>query len=215
MEALATEFIANNYSVRHMIKLMANSSAYQLSSVYPDTWKPEYAGYFAKHFSRRLSAEEIYDAIADATQTTIPMFLDGYDGPIYHAQQLPDPSEPRTNGSITTFLSNFGRGDYWTLPRNSTSTVLQVLYVMNDFFINYRTFGTGNGSWTTRVAGLLESTPDDRQAVRQLFLATVSRPPTDDEVGIVLKRRGALSRADWLSDVQWALINKLDFIFNH
>jgi hypothetical protein len=215
IEALATEFIASHYSFRHMLRLMALSNAYQLSSNYQDKWNPVYANYFAKHFPRRLSAEEIYDAVSDATLTNIPMFLDGYDTPVFHAQQLPDPTEPRSNGSILTLLNNFGRGDYWTVPRNSTSTVLQVLYLMNDFFVNYRTFGTGNGSWNTRVAQVLNSTPDDKQAVRQLFLATLSRTPSDAEVDILTKRRGTLTRDQWLSDVQWSLLNKLDFIFNY
>ena len=215
MEALATEFIKSNYSVRHMIKLIANSNAYQLSSKYGDGWNSAYALYFAKHFSRRLSAEELYDAVADATMTTVPMFVDGYDHPLYHAAQLPDPTEPRSNGSIQTFLNNFGRGNYWQVARNSTSTVLQVLYLMNDFFVNYRTFGTGNGNWNTRVALLLQSAPDDKTAVRQLFLATLGRPPGDAEVAAAMKNRGALTRDQWLSDVQWALLNKLDFIFNY
>jgi hypothetical protein len=215
MEALATEFIKSNYSVRHMIKLIANSNAYQLSSKYGDGWNSAYEPYFAKHFSRRLSAEELYDAVADATMTTVPMFVDGYDHPLYHAGQLPDPTEPRTNGSIQNFLNSFGRGNYWQVARNSTSTVLQVLYLMNDYFVNYRTFGTGNGNWNTRVALLLQSAPDDKTAVRQLFLATLGRPPSDAEAAAAMKNRGALTRDQWLSDVQWALLNKLDFIFNY
>jgi hypothetical protein len=215
MEALATEFINSNYSVRHIINLIANSNAYQLSSNYGSGWSVAYAPYFAKHFSHRMSAEQIYDAVADATMTTVPMFLDGYDQPIYHAGQLPDPTEPRNNGNILNFLSNFGRGDYWNVTRNSTSTVLQVLYLMNDIFVNYRTFGARNGSWNTRVALLLQTTPDDQQAVRQLFLATLSRPPTDAEMSAAIQRRSSLSREQWLSDVQWALLNKLDFIFDY
>jgi hypothetical protein len=215
MEALATEFINSNYSISHMIRLMANSNAYQLSSNYGPGWNVAYAPYFAKHFSHRLDAEVIYDAVADATQTTVPMFLDGYDHPLYHAGQLPDPTEPRNNYLISNFLGNFGRGDYWNITRNSTSTVLQVLYLMNDYFVNYRTFGARNGSWSTRVAQLLQSTPDDQQAVTQLFLATLSRPPTDAELAAAMKPRSLNSREQWLSDVQWALLNKLDFIFDY
>ncbi|PWU06716.1 MAG: hypothetical protein C5B51_11700 [Terriglobia bacterium] len=215
IEALATEFIQSNYSVRHMLRLMAASNAYQLSSNYDGGWNPAYEPYFAKHFSRRLSAEELYDAISDATMTTVPLFVAGYDQPVYHAGQLPDPTEPRSNGQVQNFLANFGRGNYWTVARNSNSSLLQVLYLMNDFFINYRTFGTGNGSWDTRVALLMQSTPDDKSAVRQLFLASLGRPPSDAEAAVAMKGRATLSRDQWLSDVQWALLNKLDFLFNH
>src|SRR5437588_97592 len=63
LEALATEFINSGYSIRHMVQLMAQSNAYQLSSQPPDGWKDLYLPYFAKHLSRRMSAEEIYDAV--------------------------------------------------------------------------------------------------------------------------------------------------------
>ena len=46
---------------------MAKSSAYQLSSFYPGTWSESYAPYFARHFARRLTAEEAFDAITRAT----------------------------------------------------------------------------------------------------------------------------------------------------
>ncbi|MBZ5575483.1 MAG: DUF1553 domain-containing protein [Acidobacteriia bacterium] len=215
MEALATEFIKSNYSIRHMIQLMANSNAYQLTSNYGPSWNVAYQPYFAKHFSRRLSAEELYDAVTDATLSTVPMYLDGYDQPLYHAGQLPDPTEPRNNYQIWTFLQNFGRGDYWNVTRNSTSTVLQVLYLMNDNFVNFRTFGARNGSWNTRVAQLLQSTPDDQTAVRQLFLATLSRPASDAELAAAMSARNLNGREQWLSDVQWALLNKLDFMFSY
>jgi hypothetical protein len=65
------------------------------------------------------------------------------------------------------------------------------------------------------VALLLQSAPDDKTAVRQLFLATLGRPPSDAEATTAMKNRGALTRDQWLSDVQWALLNKLDFIFNY
>ncbi|MSV30393.1 MAG: DUF1553 domain-containing protein, partial [Bryobacterales bacterium] len=168
----------------------------------------------AKRFPRRLSAEEIYDAVADATQTAVPMFVEGFDKPLMRAVQLPDPSEPRNNGNITNFLAQFGRGDWWTGVRSDRPTVLQVLYLMNDFQVNYRMLATANGVFNTRVAALLQAPLDDKQAATQLFLATLGRYPTDDELRIAA-RAPATSRETWLSDLHWALVNKLDFIFNY
>jgi hypothetical protein len=44
-------------------------------------------------------------------------------------------------------------------------------------------------------------------------MATLSRFPSDAELATALKYRNGV-RAQWLSDLQWALVNKLDFIFN-
>ena len=48
-----------------------------------------------------------------------------------------------------------------------------------------------------------------------MFLATLSRYPTDAEMVILLKNRQSNARYQWLSDMQWALLNKLDFAFNY
>jgi hypothetical protein len=54
----------------------------------------------------------------------------------------------------------------------------------------------------------------DEEAIRRMFLATLTRYPSDGELALVMQRRSG-PRAQWLSDLQWALLNKLDFIFNY
>jgi hypothetical protein len=216
LEALATEFINSGYSLQHMIRLMVQSNAYQLSSQPPDGWQPVYNTYYAKHISKRMTAEQIYDAVITATGTQTPMYVEGFSSPLMYAGQLPDTTEPRSDGNITYFLSQFGRGDWNTSPRNSTSTILQVLFLMNDSQINARTFASRDGSRSTRVASLLASNLSEDEMVLQLFLSTLGRDPTDDEKAALQKNRASrASREDWLTDVQWSLLNKLDFLFNY
>ena len=210
IEALATEFINSNYSVKHMVRLMATSRAYQLSSAYPGTWIPAYEQYFARHITRRLQAEEVYDAVAQATMTITPMTLEGYAAPVYYAGQLPDTTEPRNDGSIFNFLATFGRGDWWNNPRNSSSTIVQALFMMNDYSVNFRDFTNRS----TRVTWILSQAMNDTDAVNNLYLAALSRYPTADELAVLQQARTG-TRDQWLSDIQWALFNKLDFLFNH
>ncbi len=216
LEALADEFISSGYSIRHMISLMVRSNEYQLSSRPPDGWKTAYSAYFAKHIPRRLTAEQIYDAVTTATGTATPMYVEGFDAPLMYAAQLPDTTEPRSDFNVTNFLSQFGRGDWFNAPRNSTSTILQALFLMNDNQINARTFASRDGSRSTRVATLLASNLSEDEMVRQLFLSALGRGPTDDERAAMQRNRASRgSREDWLSDLQWALLNKLDFLFNY
>ena len=215
LEALATEFINSGFSIRHMVQLMAQSNAYQLSSQPPDGWKELYTSYFAKHLSRRLSAEEIYDAVVTATGTATPMYVQGFDKPVMYAMQLPDPTEPRGDGNIQRFLSQFGRPDWVSQPRNTTSTILQVLFLMNDYQINARAFAGRQDSRSTRVATLLASNLPQEEMIRQLFLSTIGRPPTDAETQALQRNRPTGLLEDWLADVQWALLNKIDFLFNY
>ena len=67
LEALATDFRTNGYSLRHLFRTICRSNAYQLSARFDGEWKESYTKYYARKFVRMLSAEELHDAIAVAT----------------------------------------------------------------------------------------------------------------------------------------------------
>ncbi len=217
LEQLADEFINNGYRIRPILRMMAQSAAYQLSGNYEGEWRPEYSRFFARHIPRRLLAEEIYDAVILATGAPTPMLVSEWEQPVLFATQLPDVMEPfNDNQGIRAFLSNFGRGDWWRTPRRNTSTVLQVLYLMNDSGVNNRIFGTRGGNiQPNRVGQLMRSTANDEEAVKHLYLAALGRYPAAAELSAALSRRGAGgNREQWLTDVLWALVNSVGFLFN-
>ncbi|MBL8230052.1 MAG: DUF1553 domain-containing protein [Bryobacterales bacterium] len=214
LEQLADHLIRDNYSIKSVLRLIANSSAYQLSSKYQGTWRNSYTRYFAKHIPRRLAAEELYDALQISTQTETPMFVPGFDQPLMYANQLPDPTEPRSDGAVVEFLNTFGRGDWWNNRRDPSPTILQLLYTMNAGQTVLRTFASRADSPVNRAARLAESKASDEEIIREMFLATLTRYPTTDELSAVMRMKTG-TRLDWLSDLQWALLNKLDFIFNY
>ena len=55
----------------------------------------------------------------------------------------------------------------------------------------------------------------DEEAVQQIYLATLARFPSGDEMTASLASKGTNQRFVWLPRLQWALVNKLDFIFNN
>ncbi len=213
LERLADEFIRSNYSIKTMLRLMAQSQSYQISSRYDGTWKPEYERYFARRIVRRLGPEELFDAISTATLTETPMYNLLDDSPVYYAAKLLDPTEPRDNFSVRNFLSQFGRGDYWDIPAVRSSNVLQSLYLMNDNTLNFRTFPNRDGGRPNRVTQILSSRMSDDEAIQLLFKSTLTRPASADEINIVKAQRKG-TKDQWLADLQWALLNKLDFLFN-
>jgi uncharacterized protein DUF1553 len=216
MEALTDAFINSNYSIKTIVRLIVNSNVYQLSSRYSGQWNAAYAGDFARHSPRRLSAEELWDAIAIATQTEQPMNVAGFANPVMYANELPDPYEPWDNYNVQNFLSTLGRGNYTTIPRDSSPTLLGLLFLMNQYDV-YDRVAEQYGPWEgiNRAARVAATPGSDADAIRQIYLATLARYPTDDEIATVLAARGNNPRWVWLPRMQWALINKLEFIFDN
>jgi hypothetical protein len=74
LDALASEFASpkghRGFSLKHLMRTIARSSAYQLSSRFDGDqgeWKDRYTPFFARHYVRRLTAEQAHDAISQAT----------------------------------------------------------------------------------------------------------------------------------------------------
>jgi hypothetical protein len=217
LEALTDAFIKSNYSIKSILRLIVNSSVYQLTSRYPaGQWSAAYASDFARHSPRRLSAEELWDAITTATQTEEPMNVAGFPNPVMYANELPDPYEPWDNGNVTAFLSSLGRGNHTTVDRDSSPTLLGLLFLMNQWDVYQRTAeATGPYTPVNRATRVAVMPVTDDEAVRQIFLATLARYPTTAEISAALAARGSNPRIIWLPRLQWALVNKLDFIFDN
>jgi hypothetical protein len=219
---LAQSFQDNRYDLRQLIRTIVQSSAYQLSSTYNGEWQPSYVPYYARHYVRRLKAEEILDAVTKATAMSQTYAFTGSTLPaVSWAGQMPDTREPTTNtgtaptntGNITSFLNAFGRGDRDVNPRRNDGTVLQALTAMNSSVVSTRMHFNNNGS---RVRTLVQQYPNDPSSIiRQLYLSTLSRPATDAEVTALLPTFASLGNTTAAEDLQWTLLNRVQFLFNY
>jgi hypothetical protein len=213
LELLARWFQGNAYDIRALMALISKSSAYQLSAVYPGNWDISYVPYYARRYPRRLDAEEIHDAIVSATGLPGNYALTGSElPPVQWAMQLPDTREPRSNGGVSAFLNSFGRGDRDTTFRRSDASMLQALNLMNNAFVQSRIHRANQGS---RVQQLLSENASAETIIRELFLNTLSRPPSAAEMTVfsgIFQQQGNRLAAEGL---QWVLLNKMDFLFNY
>ena len=190
---LAEELVRANYDLKHVYRLILNSSTYQLSSI-PKSKHPEAAVHFASYAVRRLEAEVIIDALNQITGTSES-----------YSSIIPEPYTfiPETrraialpDGSITSsFLELFGRpprDSGLEAERNNRITAGQRLHLLN----------------SSHIRNKLRQGPGVRQILAEgngsedLYLAILSRFPGDRE---------------WASgeDVAWTLINSTEFLFRH
>lgn len=221
---LAEDFAAHGFDLRYILSVMAKSSAYQLSSFYPGTWSDAFTPLFARHFPRRLRAEELFDAITKATNVPASLAVAGYAAPVAWAGQLPDINEPGQGGSggagsasIRTFLNTFMRGDRDSEARSSQFSIAQSLSLMNDSVVVIpRTKNSAAGSAVNKLIAA-NATPD--AIVKTLYLNALSRNPSGDELakGVALfsNLASGQTKTTVAEDLQFTLLNKLDFIFNY
>jgi hypothetical protein len=217
LEALAQWFRDNGHDLRRLMALIAKSNAYQLSSQYSGTWKPEYVPYYARKFARRLDAEEIHDAVVKAAGV-LPTYSLDYNGstyalpPVNWAMELPDTIEPRSNGGAAQFLNAFGRGNRDSAMRDSSGSPLQALTMMNNAFVMNRIHNNNNGS---TVQQLLRQTTDPLGIIQGLYLATLNRFPEEGEITVAAAAMRRLGNQRGAESLQWALLNKLEFLYSY
>ena len=209
LKKLGQSLLDSDFDVKDLLRLIVQSNAYQMSSRYDGTWTLDMVPLFARHYPRRLWAEELHDIIVTGTgqfNNYTPTHMPA----TKWAMQLPEPGEPNNDGSTANFLNTFLRGNRDSQQRSSNLSILQRLALMNDPFVVNRTKATA-----PNLAAMFKIT-DNGQVIEEIFLTFLGRRPTDAEVqAIVAAAAKATDRNTFLEDLVWACINKADFQFSY
>jgi uncharacterized protein DUF1549/uncharacterized protein DUF1553 len=217
LNALAQDFLNRKYDLKSLMREIANSNAYQLSARYNGTWDPAWQNLYARKLVRRLWAEEVHDSIVQISGIvpTYKTTINGVAfGPFNWAMQFPETDgTPDNNGPVSRFLDAFLRGNRVDQDRSPEGSPSQALDLMNDPIVMTRIRATGTGASASLLARNLNLADD--QLVTNLFLAVLSRYPTDTEMSQALKNLKAGARTQEAENLLWLLYNKVDFIFNY
>jgi len=204
LDALAKDFAASKFDLKHLVRVIMNSRTYQLSALGNELNKDD-SKYFSHAVTKLLSAEQLLDAICTATEVA-EKFAGMPAGT--RATQLPD-------GEVNhPFLKIFGqpaRELACECERESDSNLAQALQLINGPTVNEKL-----RSATNRIGRLLTSKQPDMEILTELYLSTVSRPPSTADVKVSLDHlaRATDKRKAW-EDIHWALINSKEFLFRH
>jgi hypothetical protein len=85
--------------------------------------------------------------------------------------------------------------------------------MMNNTFITNRS--RRNGPTPTAITTLLQQTSDPVEIIRKIYLNTLSRRPTQAETDGLVPLFQQLGNTAAAEDLQWALLNRLTFLFNY
>jgi hypothetical protein len=212
LDFLEHELVASHYDVKHVFRLILNSSAYQLSSI-PRAERTAAAAHFAAYPLRRLDAEVLSDALdqisgtSEAYTSAIPepyTFMPDFQ----RAIGLPD-------GSIgSAFLELFGRparDSGLESERNNRMNDAARLHLLNSTHVQ-RKIQQG-----PKLVALYRDFKNLREQVSQIYLTILSRYPTDEEWKIVTAhmQSPAAKGTPVSADLAWGLINSAEFLYRH
>jgi hypothetical protein len=203
LDVLAARFVGSGFDLRDLVRAICSSRAYQRSSE-PDASNERDLRNFARAQVRRLRAETLLDVIAQVTE--IPEKLGGL--PLgARAVEIAD------GGTSSYFLDTFGRSPRETVCACEVSfapSLSQVLHLLNGTTLASR----------VRASPLVQRSSQEelplRGAIETLTWRFYSRAPSPEEVDRWLGSFvEGTSRASFVEDLVWAMLNSREFLFWH
>jgi hypothetical protein len=195
LTALAEEFRASGFDLKHLIRGICNSKAYQRTS---------------KPTGSNADDRSLYSHLAVRVMTPFQL-SDSLEAvfALANNDKTPPPTEASRKqraGERSRFAAFF-MGEDGAEPTEYQAGIPQALYLMN----------SGHHYRIARAANEVvarQKTPE--RVVETFFLATLSRPPTERESQVMLAHLAkATDKRAAYHDILWALINSTEFVSNH
>jgi hypothetical protein len=213
LAALSDDFIASGYDIRRLIRVICSSDVYQRSSrpsvnnQQDDPVRGE-AVAFSRVYLKPMTAEQLLDSLLVASRAN----LVGASDWIAAEQQ-----RQRWLEQFVVSLQNDENDEVETLAGKYD----QALLLMNSDLMQ-RAIETRPGSL---LGDLLQQRGSEADKIRQLFLVTLSRPPSTKEMsamqravraqeGTARSGRGTMVASAY-QDLFWALLNSNEFAAVH
>jgi hypothetical protein len=208
LDALAADFVAHRYSLKHLARTICNSRTYQLSAVPNDSNRQDKHSY-ARYYPKRMSAEVLFDAVSQVIGT--PANFDGLPADAHaphRAMVLPD------EAFSSYFLDVFGRPKRRSAcecERVNAANLAQVLHLLNSEDLQNRISRQG-----ARADLLAKDPRPDAEKIEELFLWAFARKPSSGQLAASLAHveEHAKDKKTAYENILWTLINAKEFSFN-
>ena len=204
LDALTKDVVDHGFDLQHLMRTIVNSRVYQ-TSIETNEWNATDRDNFSHAFPRRLSAEQLMDAVADAAGAR-PNFPEAPEDT--SASQVVDPHIGKDG-----FLDVFGRPLRESACECERRTDFSLPQALN--LVNGRTISDAVADPKGRIAKLVLSGKSDAAMVEELYLASLGRPASAEERDRGVKYLSGGPRALRAQDLLWALVNSKGFLYIH
>ena len=176
LDRLSKDFVDSNFDVRQLMSSICKSRTYQLS-IKTNKWNDGDDLNYAHALARRLPAEALFDAIYRVTGSTskIPGLQPGA-----RAAQVVDGSVDLPSG----FLELFGKPLRESACECERSSGLMLGPILN--LVNGPIVADAIKDPTNRIAKLAESVKSDDKFIEEIYLATLARMPSPEQIKLGL-----------------------------
>ena len=205
--ALAAFLVSGDrpYDLKKLMRLILTSQSYQRGSQATKGNEPD-ERFYSRYYPKRLKAEVLLDIMSQVSGSPTP-FKDFPAGT--RAMQLPDAN------IASEFLKTFGRPERiltCECERSDEPSMTQVLHILNGETLLQKLEAKDN-----RLSKQLEANLPPEQLADELFLAALSRFPTDRErqkMSEILSVASPEERRLSVEDLYWSVLSSKEFLFN-
>jgi hypothetical protein len=212
LDLLAREFVESGFDVKHLVRCVCNSRAYQRTSR-PAAGNEKDAELFSRMAVKPIGPEALYDSLMVIYNLGGDKNKPGPGGkpmtkPGEKPQPQPDAAKPASGPmSPRDEFVNFFRSQGGADPAEFSHGIPQFLRRMN---------GDPFNAPAPIVERLVRENASPEKVIETLFLATLSRRPTPREQELManyVARRP--TREQGYAGVLWVLLNSGEFVLNH
>lgn len=202
LNELSDYFSETGFDMHRLIRTLARTKAYQRSSK-SSPGAEERPELFARMAIKNLTADQLYDCLAEATRRLEPV------------SALPTPTTGfrSIDQKRQAFLTKFAAPGQ--APTEYSSGIPHALSLMNGQLVREAT----DLAKSDILIALNAPFFTDEQRVDVLFMSTLSRLPHADErtkfIAYVKQGGAEDHRKEAIGDILWALLNSAEFVLNH
>jgi len=212
LDALSARLVELKFDLRAFVRDICNSRVYQLS-VQPTPSNAGDTRQFSHAHLRRLRADVLLDSVVAVTGVprTLPNWQAGTKSIAFYPRHGGSTGAPNAGDPFFATFGRSSRGTVCACETKSNPTLSQAMHLIVGDTVRDRLAAKGGV-----LKALVESKSTPEEIVTALFIRTLSRKPTAEELaGFVEMAAGAPKDQAVYEDIFWSMLNSTEFVFNH